>query len=82
MQNTVSGEAMTPRAKGDGTFAIALPCSAHTRLPWIDPAADYGQFVRLAIEDAKYKDGGEICSSGEEITLGALVKQMAEGEAG
>ncbi|KZV80219.1 NAD(P)-binding protein [Exidia glandulosa HHB12029] len=79
MSNMVNPGAMVgPRAKGDGTYVIALPCAKETKLPWIDMAADYGSFVRLAIEDAEYARGGDIFTSSEELSWTEIVNQLSE----
>ncbi|KAJ7119414.1 NAD(P)-binding protein [Mycena epipterygia] len=69
---------MKPKRVEDGTYVLALPVGPETVLPVIDTASDYGLFVREAIESPEFGPGSEVLTSGEDITVGSLVSQLAE----
>jgi len=65
-----------PRKVGDtNTFAIYLPEPPKTVLPLIDTRADYGLFVRKAIE---HPGETEICTYSELISLERIAEQLGE----
>ncbi|KAJ7074463.1 NAD(P)-binding protein [Mycena amicta] len=62
----------------DGQYVLGLPVGPQTLLPVIDTAHDFGLFVREAIESPEFGPGSEILTSGEMITVGDLVTQLAQ----
>ncbi|KAJ7241473.1 NAD(P)-binding protein [Mycena rebaudengoi] len=71
-------DAMKPKRLADGTYKLSLPVGPNTILPVIDTAHDYGLFVREAIESPEFGPGSEILTSGEVISIGDMVSQLAE----
>jgi hypothetical protein len=71
---------MKPKRLADGTYKLSLPVGPNTILPVIDTAHDYGLFVREAIESPEFGPGSEILTSGEVISIGDMVSQLAESE--
>ncbi|KAJ7241470.1 hypothetical protein C8J57DRAFT_1561318 [Mycena rebaudengoi] len=71
-------DAMKPKRLADGTYKLSLPVGPNTILPVIDTAHDYGLFVRKAIESPEFGPGSEILTSGEVISIGDMVSQLAE----
>ncbi|KAJ7916486.1 NAD(P)-binding protein [Mycena leptocephala] len=70
--------AMIPKRVADGTYVLALPIGPQTLLPVIDTPNDYGLFVREAIESPEFGAGSEVLTSGEDITVGDMISQLAE----
>ncbi|KAJ7743933.1 NAD(P)-binding protein [Mycena maculata] len=71
-------DGMKPKRVADETYVLALPVGPQTLLPVIDTANDYGLFVREAIESPAFGAGSEILTSGEDITVGEMVSQLAQ----
>ncbi|KAJ7603952.1 NAD(P)-binding protein [Mycena polygramma] len=71
-------DGMKPKKTEDGTYVLALPVGPETLLPVIDTPNDYGLFVRKAIESPEFGAGSEILTSGEFITVGDMISQLAE----
>ncbi|KAJ7475252.1 NAD(P)-binding protein [Mycena galericulata] len=71
-------EGMKPKRVAYGTYVLALPVGPQTILPVIDTANDYGLFVREAIESPAFGAGTEILTSGEDITVGEMISQLAQ----
>lgn len=69
---------MKPKRVEDGTYVLALPVGPQTVLPVIDTASDYGLFVQEAIEFPEFGPGSEVLTSGEDITVGDMISQLAE----
>ncbi|KAJ7471743.1 NAD(P)-binding protein [Mycena latifolia] len=69
---------MKPKRVADGSYVLALPIGPQTVLPVIDTANDYGLFVQEAIESPEFGAGSEVLTSGEDITVGAMISQLAE----
>jgi len=67
-----------PQKQADGSYEVALPIHRDVNLPIIDMESDYGLFVREAIESAVFNAGSEILTCGESISMGDMVKQLAE----
>jgi len=76
--NFANLEGMKPKRVEDGTYVLALPVGPQTVLPVIDTAHDYGLFVREAIESPFFGAGSEVLSSGEIVTVGDMISQLAE----
>ncbi|KAJ6573162.1 NAD(P)-binding protein [Mycena vulgaris] len=64
-------------AQADGSFAFRLPMAGTTRVPLIDVAADYGLYVRAAIESPTLGAGSEVLS-GRLISLDEIIAQLSE----
>ncbi|KAF8170630.1 NAD(P)-binding protein [Mycena galopus ATCC 62051] len=71
-------DGMKPKKVADGTYVLALPVGPQTLLPVIDTPHDYGLFVREAIESPEFGPGSEVLTSGEDITVGDMISQLAE----
>ncbi|KAJ7334653.1 NAD(P)-binding protein [Mycena albidolilacea] len=71
-------DGMKPTRVEDGTYVLALPVGPQTLLPVIDTPNDYGLFVREAIESPEFGPGSEVLTSGEDITIGDMISQLAE----
>ncbi|KAJ6602558.1 NAD(P)-binding protein [Mycena vulgaris] len=69
---------MKPKRMSDGTYVLALPVGPQTLLPVIDTPNDYGLFVREAIESPEFGAGSEVLTSGENITVGDMISQLAQ----
>ncbi|KAM0789894.1 hypothetical protein ACM66B_006736 [Microbotryomycetes sp. NB124-2] len=68
-----------PRVVGQGQARWCLPVSPKTRIALIDSAADYGTFVREAIESTKVGGPGtELYACAEEISLEDMAQQWSE----
>ncbi|KAJ3493758.1 hypothetical protein NLJ89_g10945 [Agrocybe chaxingu] len=65
------------RPVGDGTWVAALPCKPDVLVPGID-IDEYGLWVRAAIEHEELRDGREILSCSQEISLGEMVDEIAK----
>ncbi|KAJ7049255.1 NAD(P)-binding protein, partial [Mycena amicta] len=50
------------KAKDDGSYTFSFPMPASTRVPLIDVEADYGLYVRAAIERPQFGVGSELLS--------------------
>lgn len=61
----------------DGSYTFRLPMAGTTRVPLIDVEADYGLYVRAAIESPA-PAGSEILS-GRLISMNEIIAQLAEG---
>ncbi|KZV94007.1 NAD(P)-binding protein [Exidia glandulosa HHB12029] len=60
---------LSPKKQDDGTYLWSVQGDPNSTLPYIDMDADYGLFVRFAIESPEYsKGGGTIYSYGERVT--------------
>ncbi|KAM0789897.1 hypothetical protein ACM66B_006739 [Microbotryomycetes sp. NB124-2] len=68
---------MQPRKTEHG-LTFAYPFSPKTVLSMVDTQADYGKFVRAALENDNFGPGSEILACGEEITIDEAVKQFNE----
>ncbi|KAJ7186696.1 NAD(P)-binding protein [Mycena filopes] len=71
-------DGMKPKKQADGSFVLALPVGPQTLLPVLDTKSDYGLFVQEAIESPEFGAGSEVLTSGEDITVGEMVSQLAE----
>ncbi|KAJ7246963.1 hypothetical protein C8J57DRAFT_1674431 [Mycena rebaudengoi] len=71
-------DAMKPKRLADGMYKLSLPVGPNTILPVIDTAHDYGLFVCEAIESPEFGPGSEILTSGEVISIGDMVSQLAK----
>jgi uncharacterized protein YbjT (DUF2867 family) len=71
---------MRPQPAGDGTYVIRDTWSPETKLPLIDCAHDYGNFVRLAIESPAYNkgDGKVVMAYAEWLSLADQATIMSE----
>ncbi|KZV94016.1 NAD(P)-binding protein [Exidia glandulosa HHB12029] len=49
---------LAPEKQQDGAYIWTMQWDATTPFPWIDMDADYGLFVRYAIESSEYNQGG------------------------
>lgn len=68
-----------PTKQADGSFALAFPLNPTTVIPFVDTAADYGMFVRYAIELPVFPHGSEFVAYGEHISAKDLVEQWSQG---
>ncbi|KAJ6573142.1 NAD(P)-binding protein [Mycena vulgaris] len=64
-------------AQADGSFAFRFPMAGTTRVPLIDVAADYGLYVRAAIESPSLGAGSELLS-GRLISFDEIIAQLSE----
>ena len=69
-----------PQKQADGSYEVALPIHRDITLPVIDMESDYGLFVREAIESPDFSAGSEILTCGELISMGEMLKQLAESQ--
>lgn len=67
-----------PRKQDDGSYAIKLPYNLDDVCPIIDMVADYGLFVREAIEQPAFGAGTEVLSCGEMLSFRDAVAQLAK----
>lgn len=70
--------AWAPRKQADGSYELAQPFHPDLPLPIIDMESDYGLFVREAIESPAFGAGSEILTCSEFISMGNMIKQLAE----
>ncbi|KAJ9115148.1 hypothetical protein QFC24_007059 [Naganishia onofrii] len=68
---------MGPRKQEDGSYVFALPVDAKSKLSLLHAAADYGAFVRGAIESG-VPAGGEVLACGDELTPVELAEQWGQ----
>ncbi|KAJ7143762.1 NAD(P)-binding protein [Mycena epipterygia] len=66
-----------PIKQEDGSFALTLPISPETVVPFIDTVHDYGLFVRRLLEMTVFPDGSEFLAYSENIALGDMVLQLS-----
>lgn len=78
MYNYLGG--MGPHQCADGTLEWSLPISGDSIMSIVDPKADYGTFVRAAIESPSLGAGSTTLACAEEITLHEMNRQFCEGE--
>ncbi|KAJ7457704.1 NAD(P)-binding protein [Mycena latifolia] len=64
-------------AQTDGSFAFSLLMAGTTRVPLLDVAADYGLYVRAAIEAPTLGAGSEVLS-GRLISLDEIIAHLSE----
>lgn len=69
-----------PRKQLDGSYVISLPYRPDSVCPIIDMVADYGLFVREAIERPEFGAGTEVLTCGEMISFRDAVAQLAASE--
>ncbi|CAA7268600.1 unnamed protein product [Cyclocybe aegerita] len=65
------------RQGNDGTWTAALPCKPDALVPGID-IDEYGLWVRAAIEHEELRDGREILTCSQEMSIGDMVKEIAK----
>jgi hypothetical protein len=63
----------------DGSFAVEWPMAPTTILPVIDTAHDYGLFVRRVFELPVFPVGSEVRTSGDNIMIKDIVKELSRG---
>ncbi|KAJ7670511.1 NAD(P)-binding protein [Mycena rosella] len=76
--NHILFDGYIPTKEADGSYALALPVSEDTILPFIDATHDYGLFVREAIESPTFGAGTEILASGEDISVRDMLAQLSQ----
>jgi len=64
------------RKQPDGSYILGLPMPAATIVPFIDVKADYGMYVRAAIEDPTLGAGSEI-QSGTLVSYGEMAELIS-----
>lgn len=69
-----------PVKQADGSYAFFRPVNPESLVPLIDTDADYGLFVRKAIELPEEFRGKEIFTYGELISWKEFVRQLSESE--
>ncbi|KAF7968903.1 hypothetical protein HWV62_28882 [Athelia sp. TMB] len=69
-----------PRKQADGSYAIKLPWNSDSVAPVIDMVADYGLFVREAIEEPVFGAGTEILTCGEMLSFRDAAAQLSQKE--
>ncbi|KAK4048696.1 hypothetical protein OIV83_004666 [Microbotryomycetes sp. JL201] len=69
---------MQPRKTENG-IVFAYPFGPKTVISLVDTQADYGKFVRAALENDKFCPGSELLACAEELTIEDVVKQFNEG---
>ncbi|KAJ7314542.1 NAD(P)-binding protein [Mycena albidolilacea] len=62
----------------DETYAIRWLVGPKTIVPVIDAENDYGLYVRRVLEQPVFPDGTDVSTSGEEITVEEMARQLAE----
>ncbi|KAF7979576.1 hypothetical protein HWV62_41866 [Athelia sp. TMB] len=67
-----------PAREADGRYVLRLAADADGRMPVVDVGADYGLFVRAAIERPELGAGCELLSCGEMISLREMMAQLSE----
>ncbi|KZV94017.1 NAD(P)-binding protein [Exidia glandulosa HHB12029] len=71
---------LAPEKQQDGTYIWTMQWNSTTAFPFIDMEADYGLFVRYAIESPEYnKGGGTIYSYGEHashVKIASILKEV------
>ncbi|KAF7351829.1 NAD(P)-binding protein [Mycena venus] len=73
--NVLLGYPLQPQA--DGSLLYSLPMPGSTRVPFIDVEADYGLYVRVAIESSALGAGSEVLS-GHLMSVDELIAGLAE----
>lgn len=68
-----------PKKQLDGSFVIQSPAAPDTLLPLIDTEADYGLFVRKAIE-TPVESGTEIFAYSEVLTCKEIMDRLSKGD--
>ncbi|GAA5866447.1 hypothetical protein JCM8547_000628 [Rhodosporidiobolus lusitaniae] len=69
----------SPLKLGDGTYEYALSIHAErVVLPLLDVSADFGAFVRAAMESPAFGAGSEILACSQEVTLVQLAREMTQ----
>ncbi|KAJ7780948.1 NAD(P)-binding protein [Mycena metata] len=64
--------------QSDGTYAMSWALRPEVVLPVIDTASDYGLFVRQVLEAPVFPGGSEVLTSGEDITVADMARQLAQ----
>ncbi|KAJ7351956.1 NAD(P)-binding protein [Mycena albidolilacea] len=62
----------------DETYAVRWLVGPKTIVPVIDAENDYGLYVRRVLEQPVFPDGTDVSTSGEEITVEEMARQLAE----
>ncbi|KAJ6471137.1 NAD(P)-binding protein [Mycena vitilis] len=62
----------------DGSFTVPFPSKPTTLAPFIDAAADYGLFVRHALELPVFPAGSRIVAYGEKISFSDMAQQLGK----
>ncbi|KAJ7611434.1 NAD(P)-binding protein [Mycena polygramma] len=62
----------------DGSFTVPFPSKPTARVPFIEAVADYGLFVRHALELPVFPDGSKIIAYGEKISFGDMAQQLGK----
>lgn len=72
---------MAPRKLDDGSVVLSLPVPGSTVVSLLDTEADYGAYVREALEAPQFdgKAGQEVLASSDEKTLEQMVQEFNEG---
>ena len=68
---------MTPRAAGDGTYAVAHFVSPETQLPLIETAVDTGKWVTAILADFSKYEGQVLCCATALYSLQEIVEAMS-----
>ena len=63
----------------DGSYVFAFPMAVDRKLSLLHTAADYGAYVRGAIE-SNVPVGGEVLACGDELTPVELAERWGQGE--
>lgn len=63
----------------DGSYVFAFPMAVDRKLSLLHAAADYGAYVRGAIE-SNVPVGGEVLACGDELTPVELAERWGQGE--
>ncbi|BGP20035.1 hypothetical protein JCM10213_000583 [Rhodosporidiobolus nylandii] len=77
MSNFLSGT-LGPHRTANGEVEWRLPVTGRTVVSLLDAQADYGAFVRAAIEVPGLQAGCEVLACAEELTLETMVRQWSE----
>ncbi|KAJ7657202.1 NAD(P)-binding protein [Mycena polygramma] len=64
--------------ESDGTYTIAWATRPTMVLPVIDTESDYGLYVRQVLELPVFPDGAEVFTTGEDITVEEMARQLSE----
>lgn len=81
MSNFLSPNHMAPRKLTDGRVVFQMPVPGTTTMPLLATAADYGAYVREALEGAAFagQGGKEVLAASEDLTIEQIVEQFNEG---
>lgn len=81
MTNIANFPLVAPRKIEDGSYVWEQPTDVDPKCPYIDMDADYGLFVRYAIESADFnKGGGTIYTYGERVRASEVAATLERGE--